>query len=255
MAKKLKVDFSGVSDGGGGFRIPAGDYVVKVKKVEQKIGESSGKPYLNWELEVISGGDKSAKGKVLYHTTSLQPQALFNLRNVLVALGIDIPKKSLEIGLDKLKGKIMGVTVEDDEYRGEDGRKQKKSSIVETFAVKQGKGGKYEKMAIPDEEEFDDEDEDEDDDDSEDDDDDEEEDEDEDSDEDDEDDEDSDDDEDDEDDDEDDEDEDEDDDEDEEEEAPKSKKSSAKKSPPAKKSKAPAKKAPAKTAKNSKKKR
>lgn len=235
MAKKsnvLKVDFSGVSERAG-FRIPAGDYIVKVKNVEQKVGETSGKPYLNWEFEVISGGDKSTKGKTVYFTTSLQPQALFNLRSVLIALGQDVPKKLVQIDLGKLKGKVLGVTVEDDEYRDESGKKVKKSSVVEVFPVKQGKAGKWEKLAMPGEEEFDeDEDEDEDEDDDDDDDDEDEDDDDDDEDEDD-DDEDEDDDEDDEDEDEDedDDDDDEDDDDDDEDEAPKKK--SSKKSPPA----------------------
>ena len=155
MAKNnvIKVDFSNVSEGGS-FRIPAGEYVAKVKKVEKRVSESSGKPYLNWELEIISG-DKNVKGKVIYHVTSLQPQALFNLRNVLIALGIDVPKKSINLDLSKLKGKVLGIVVEDDEYRGEDGRKVKKSVIIEVYPVKKGSGGKWEKLSMPGEEEFD----------------------------------------------------------------------------------------------------
>lgn len=231
MGKKgiVKVDFSNVSEGGG-FRVPAGEYIVKVKNVEQKVGQDSGKPYLNWELEIISG-DKSAKGKTLYYKTSLQPQALFNLRNVLIALGVDVPKKAMNIDLAKLKGKIMGVIVDDDEFRNDDGRKQKKSEIIELFPVKKGKGGKWEKLAMPGEDDYDEDDDDDDDDEDDDGDDDDEDD--------------------DEDDDDDDDDEDEDDEDDEEDEpAPKKKKKSP---PPAKKEKVDKKKKPADKKKGKKK--
>ena len=158
MAKNevISVNFKDVPESGS-LRIPAGDYIAKVKKVEKKTSQSSDKPYLMWSLEIVSGGDKSAKGKVINTVTSLQPQALFNLRNFLVAIGIDVPAKALKLDLGKLIGKIIGITVEDDEYRGDDNRKVKKSAVVEVFPVKQGKGGKYEKMAMPDEDDYDDE--------------------------------------------------------------------------------------------------
>lgn len=144
------VDFTNVSEGGGGTRVPAGDYAVKVKKVLAKES-SNDKPYLNWELEGLNG---ALKGKTIYHTTSLQEQALFNLRNTLMACKVDVPKSKMKIDLKKLIGLIMGITVEDDEYKG-----KIKSAVVDVFPVSI-KGGKMVREALGETDEFDDEDED-----------------------------------------------------------------------------------------------
>lgn len=114
MARKIKVNFTDVSDGFVNVSKP-GNYPVKLVKVEPKKGQT-GKPYLNWEAEIISGEFKSAK---LWYTTSLQPQALFNLRNLLVAAGLDVPKKTVSIDLDSVIGRIVEFKVIMDEYKGE----------------------------------------------------------------------------------------------------------------------------------------
>jgi len=67
----LKIDFTNVEPGG---KVPEGDYPVRVREVTVEES-SSGNPYLKWIFEIIDG---KHKGKVLYHNTSLQPQALFN---------------------------------------------------------------------------------------------------------------------------------------------------------------------------------
>jgi len=147
MAKKsnvVNVDFTGVSEGGG-FRIKPGDYAVKVKKVEHKISDKD-KPYFNWELEVLNG---DAKGKKLFHTTSLQPQALFNLRNTLLACKMNVPKSKMSVDIKKLVGAIMGVTVDDDEYKG-----KVKSSVVDVFPISIKKG-KMIKESLGETDEFD----------------------------------------------------------------------------------------------------
>lgn len=149
MAKKQKgvlaVDFSNVSEGGGAARVPAGDYAVKVKKVESKIS-SNDKPYLNWELEGING---ALKGKKIYHTTSLQEQALFNLRNTLMACKVNVPKSKMQIDLKKLVGLVMGITVDDDEYKG-----KIKSAVVDVFPISI-KDGKMVKESLGETDEFD----------------------------------------------------------------------------------------------------
>ncbi len=86
---KVRVDFSGVEEGRA--RVKPGDYTLRVKKVELKKGDS-GKDYINLTCVIVGG---KSDGTTLYHTCSLQPQALWNLRNTLVAMGLKVPKRLL----------------------------------------------------------------------------------------------------------------------------------------------------------------
>src|SRR5690606_8210092 len=124
-AKKnvLKIDFTNVEPGG---KVPEGDYPVRVKEITLEES-SSGNLYLRWVLEIIDG---KHKGKVLYHNTSLQPQALFNLRNTLEALGMEVPQAVVELDLDNLIGLKAAVSVEIEVYQGKE-----KSRAVEVFPL------------------------------------------------------------------------------------------------------------------------
>lgn len=122
---KFNVDFTGVSEG---FTLlPEGDYICKVSKITVEDG-NKGK-YLKWELVVGTG---PSKGQKLYHNTSLTPQALFNLRNTIVALGIDVPKQAFNIDTDKYVGKIVGVTVVHATFT-KDGKEKTKAEIADLW--------------------------------------------------------------------------------------------------------------------------
>ena len=145
MAKKsgrsVKVDMVGVESGG--VLIPEGDYIVSVDEITQEEGQSSGKPYLKFVL-VVSEGDK--KGSKLWHKTSLQPQALFNLKNTLIALGQPVPNKAMNIDLDALEGESMMVSVGHEVYEG-----KKRSQVTDVFPLE---GGESEEDDAPDFEEM-----------------------------------------------------------------------------------------------------
>ena len=104
----IEVDMRGVSSKG---ICPEGIHKVKVQKITQEISEKSAKPYLAWEL-------RTSDGYTLYHNTSLQPQALFNLKNVLLALGYEIPDAILRLDLRDLKGREAYVEVMHEVYEG-----------------------------------------------------------------------------------------------------------------------------------------
>lgn len=129
MAKKKKatktisVDFTGVT---GSTKIPEGDYPVRVKEITHETS-SSGNPYLKWVFEVADG---KHKGKQLFHNTSLQPQALFNLRNTLEALQYPVSSEAMKINLDELTGLEAAVAVELENYQGKD-----KPRIVDIFSL------------------------------------------------------------------------------------------------------------------------
>ena len=99
-----KIDFSGVEDYGD--VLPSGQYAAMVRSVERKPGTES--PYLEWVLVVAKG---EHKGKTIKYITSLSPKALFNLRNFLICLGIDVPKSSINLDPDKVIKRTLGIEV------------------------------------------------------------------------------------------------------------------------------------------------
>jgi len=123
----ISVDFSG-TEKGGRRKIPEGDYLCKVKEVTEEVGENSGQPYLRWVLDIQE--PEKYKGSPLYHNTSLQPQALFNLRNLLEAMEVEVPESIANLNLDDYEGLELGVGVELEQYEGKD-----KPNVVDLFPV------------------------------------------------------------------------------------------------------------------------
>ena len=130
---KLTVDFSNVEDrreGGKAAHVPEGDYLLKVAGCELKPKKDDPtSKYLNWRLTIDTPSNFKNAGSI-WHTTSLKPEALWNLRNFLDDLGIKVPKSAVEIPIQSIvsKGLIIGATLADDEYNG-----VTKSKIAATF--------------------------------------------------------------------------------------------------------------------------
>lgn len=114
MAKGLAVDFSGVESGGGRTRIPEGDYKVTVDTVKQSESKA-GNAMLVWDFKISEG---KFAGKKLRDRTTLTPESLWKLKQVLEAMGISVPSKQVALKLSNYIGKDLGVTVVDDEYEG-----------------------------------------------------------------------------------------------------------------------------------------
>lgn len=124
---KISVDFSGVEEG---FKLPEeGQQICKIKSVELKDGQKA--KYLKWTLVIGTGPDKGAQ---IFHITSFSPNALFNLRNTLIACGQNVPKSSFQVNTDLCIGKIVGITVAHQEYE-KDGEKKKSAKVSEIFPV------------------------------------------------------------------------------------------------------------------------
>lgn len=116
----VKVDFTGVESSG---KLEAGRQLLTVDGVpELKTSENSGNDYINWKLK--------GEGGTVYHTTSLQPQALWNLRNLLEAMGQEVPDGALDLDLDDYDGMELGAEIDHETYQG-----KKKPVVVDLFPL------------------------------------------------------------------------------------------------------------------------
>lgn len=113
--------------------VPEGDYAVEVKEVNMKTGSDSGENYLEWKLGIAEEGD--FEGQTVYHNTSLQPQALFNLKNLLVSAGVKVPKSAMKLNLDEMEGLTFGVSIAHELYDG-----KKKARVVDIFPLQDEDG-------------------------------------------------------------------------------------------------------------------
>ena len=111
-SSSVNVDLSGVE--ASRKAIPEGTYEVVVNEATQKDSRD-GNPMISFEFEVAEGAHKGAK---LYENCSLQPQALFKLKSVLLALGMDIPNKAFDLNLRDLVGLTCEVEVGHEVYEG-----------------------------------------------------------------------------------------------------------------------------------------
>lgn len=102
--------------------LPEGTYEVAVNSAELTTSKND-KPTVKLEFEVCEGPHKGAK---LFENCSLQPQALFKLKSVLMALGMEIPDEAFDLNLRDLIGLTCGVEVGHEVYEG-----KKRSRILE----------------------------------------------------------------------------------------------------------------------------
>jgi hypothetical protein len=116
----VNVDLSGVETSR--KTIPEGVYTLVVDSATQKNSQG-GNPMIVFEFSVAEG---KYQGSKLYENCSLQPQALFKLKSVLIALGLDIPNKAFDLDLKDLIGMTCEAEVGHEVYEG-----KKKARILE----------------------------------------------------------------------------------------------------------------------------
>ena len=110
----ITVDFTGVEGGGGGRILPEGEHTLEVAEIKEKMSRDDN-PYLAWKWKVPSG---DYKGTMVYDNTSLQPQALWRLKGLLEALGVDVDNGKQGINFGELTGKTCKVEIAREEYQG-----------------------------------------------------------------------------------------------------------------------------------------
>lgn len=121
------LDFTDVRDGGASFnkkRVPMGDYLAKVTKVEDRPVKGTEEPQWLFTFELL---EKYTDRRFPYYC-KLVPNQLWKVRNLFLAAGLAIPKKKVRLDPNKVVGKTIAITLEDDEY---DGKMQ--STVSQTF--------------------------------------------------------------------------------------------------------------------------
>jgi hypothetical protein len=115
--KGVKINFSGVETRS---KIPDGQYHARVAEGSTEEGNQA--PYIKWTFEIVEDG--KFKGRKLWTNTSLAPQALWNLRNMLECLGVEVSEEDdLDVEKDIIKPSIdceLMVRVENEVYDGKD---------------------------------------------------------------------------------------------------------------------------------------
>lgn len=123
------LDFTDVSDREQSFnkkRVPAGDYLAKVTKVESRPTKETKEPQWLFTIVLV---DKYTDRKFPYYC-KLVPNQLWKVRNLLIACGFPVPQKRMKVDPNRVIGKTIAITLEDDEY---DGKAQ--SSINAIFSA------------------------------------------------------------------------------------------------------------------------
>ena len=123
-AKRRRVDFSGVQ-AGGRRRIPSGDYPFKIVEISEDEGDAG--TYWTVVSEVMTGKHKGFKD---YNNYSFSSKALWKLRQLLEACGIDVPESSMNLNPRDVIGLTSGGSVEDDTYKG-----KTRSKVMDVFSI------------------------------------------------------------------------------------------------------------------------
>ena len=116
MGATVKVaDFSNVKERGNfnPHHVEAGDYAAVITKVEDGTSKKTD------EFQYIFTFKLQKYSQYSYpYYCKLTENQLWKLRNVAVAAGLNVPKKRMKFDPNKVVGKLVGVTMEDDEYDG-----------------------------------------------------------------------------------------------------------------------------------------
>lgn len=127
-----QIDFTNVKEGGNfnkKHQAP-GDYLATVIKVEDAVKKDD-KSVKMWLFTI-----KVGTGTYPYYCNRNAANQLWKIRNLMVAAGINVPKKRVKVDPNKVVNRKIGVTLEDEEYEG-----KMQSSISATFPTSELEDG------------------------------------------------------------------------------------------------------------------
>jgi hypothetical protein len=132
-ARKKTADMTNVKDRGpfNPKHMPEGDYVAKIVAVYDTRNNDDTK-----DMWVIAFQLQDRRDVVYPYYCTWDESQLWKIRNVFVACGVSIPKKRVALDPARIENKIVGITLEDDEYNG-----KAKSTIGSVMSVKDMEDG------------------------------------------------------------------------------------------------------------------
>lgn len=110
----INLDFSNVT-GGNYEPMPAGDYVLEIEDIEERVSKA-GNEMLNITFNVAEG---EYEGRKIFEFYVLTEKALWKLKDLLVALGINT-EGQVDVSVDDLVGEMLIGNVEIQEQEGYD---------------------------------------------------------------------------------------------------------------------------------------
>lgn len=96
--------------------IDAGTYDAVISNITEKTGASSGKPYLSLEL-TVADSDEDFGGRKVFDNVSLSENALWKLKQLTDATGIDIDD---EFDTEDFLGEEVTIVVDIEQTEGYD---------------------------------------------------------------------------------------------------------------------------------------
>lgn len=113
--KTVTLDFTDVKDGSlhRRTRFPEGDYKARILSVVDQLSSQDQTPMWVYTIEIKQG---KKTGTYPFYC-KIDPKNLWKLRSLFAAAGVVIPKKRFQVDPNKIVGKLIGVTLEDDEYK------------------------------------------------------------------------------------------------------------------------------------------
>lgn len=108
----VRIDFSQTESGG---ILPESDARLKVLSVEHKDNDGDGT--LIWKWEITGCSNKALVGRVFSDRTSLSDGSLWNLRNRLEALQVEIPSEPQDLDLDDLADRELEAHIGSREWQ------------------------------------------------------------------------------------------------------------------------------------------
>jgi hypothetical protein len=143
-AGRTKVDFSDAGDRGpfNPVHQEEGDYLFKIVAVLDSPTKESKEP--QW---IFAFQDSERASAIYPYRCKLDKQNAWKIRNVFEAVGIKVAQKMLNVDPQKVVGKMIGATLEDNEYNG-----KVKSQIGDIFSAKDFDGGSEDAEDVDDDE-------------------------------------------------------------------------------------------------------